>query len=94
MAGVANARFTLTGEGEPEQIPGASVTANLFEVLGVSPRLGRAFSPEENQPGRSQVVILTIGLWRRRFGADPNLIGKTIQLGGAAGIVSLGPSQH
>jgi putative ABC transport system permease protein len=82
MAGVANARFTLTGAGEPEQIPGASVTANLFDLLGVAPRLGRTFSPEENQPGRSQVVILTTGLWRRRFGADPSLVGKTIQLGG------------
>jgi len=59
-----------------------SVTANFFSVLGVAPAHGRNFLPEEDQSGRNHVAILSDGLWRRRFGADPNLIGRQIQLSG------------
>ncbi len=58
------------------------VTANFFSVLGVAPAHGRNFLPEEEQSGRNHVAILSDGLWRRRFGADPNLIGRQIQLSG------------
>jgi putative ABC transport system permease protein len=70
----------LTGGGEPERIRGSAVTANYFEVLGVKPALGRAFVPEEEEAGRNQVIVLSHGLWQRRFGSDPAIVGKTITL--------------
>src|SRR5215475_6070507 len=72
--------FTLTGSGEPEQIPGNWVTASFFSTLGVVPLLGRSFLPEEEQPGGPNVVILSYGLWQRRFGGDRNLLNQTITL--------------
>jgi putative ABC transport system permease protein len=72
--------FNLTGRDRPEQLNGAVVSTNLFTVLGVKPILGRAFRPEEGQPGGSRVVILSEGLWQRRFGADPNIIGQDLTL--------------
>jgi putative ABC transport system permease protein len=72
----------LTGGDEPERIAAAYVYASFFPVLGVKPALGRAFLPEENQVGRDGVVILSHGLWQRRFGADPNMIGKTLTMSG------------
>jgi putative ABC transport system permease protein len=74
--------FNFTGSGEPERVAGLRVTANLFSVLGVAPAHGRYFLPEEEQSGRNHVAVLSDGLWRRRFGADPNLIGRQIQLNG------------
>src|SRR5215510_4432168 len=76
--------FTLTGSGEPEQIPGNWVTASFFSTLGVVPLLGRSFLPEEEQPGGPNVVILSYGLWQRRFGGDRNLLNQTIPLDGKA----------
>ncbi len=70
------------GSRQPEEVGVAQETANLFSVLGVSPRLGRAFTAEEEQPGHSNVVILADSLWRRRCGADPAIIGKTLTLDG------------
>jgi predicted permease len=72
----------LTGGGEPERAAALMVTASFFSVLGVAPAHGRNFLPEEEQPGRNHVAILSNGLWRRRFGADPNLVGRQIQLSG------------
>jgi len=72
--------FNLTDEGEPEQASGALVTANFFAALGVQPLLGRAFHHNEDQPGNDKVVVIGHGLWQRRFGADPNAIGKTIKV--------------
>jgi len=74
--------FNLTGAGEPERIDGRRVSANLFDLLGVEPRLGRAFLPEEDQPGSNRVVILSHGLWQRRFGSDSTIIGKPLTLNG------------
>jgi predicted permease len=79
--------FNLTGAEEPEQIQGARVSASLFNILGVSPKLGRTFLPEEDQPGGSNVAVLSHSLWRRRFNSDPNLIGKAITLSGSSFIV-------
>jgi predicted permease len=72
--------FNLTGEGNPEEIPGDFVTANLFSVLGARPALGRDFSASDDIPGAPRVVILSQGLFRRRFGSDPQIIGKRIWL--------------
>lgn len=68
--------------GEPEQIPGATVTYNIFSVLGVSPAIGRTFVAEEDKPNGRKVVILSDGLWKRRFAADRNVIGKDILING------------
>lgn len=72
--------FAFTGQGNPEKFGGRAITANLFSVLGVSPALGRDFRPEDDVPGAAPVAILSHGLWRRRFGADPQIIGKEIWL--------------
>lgn len=72
----------LTGAGEPERVEGCQVSASFFAALGVKAALGRTFLAGEDQPGWDQVVVLSDGLWRRRFGADPAVIGKTVQLDG------------
>jgi putative ABC transport system permease protein len=65
---------------EPERVPRAGVTTSFFNVLGVQPLLGRAFRPEEDQPNTQTVAIISHGLWKRRFGSDPNIIGKQVQV--------------
>ena len=79
--------FVLTGKGEPEPIQGMYVSADLFPMLGVAPARGRAFLPEEDRVGGPPVVMISDGLWQRRFGADPNLIGKTLTLSGVTATV-------
>jgi putative ABC transport system permease protein len=77
--------YSLTsGYGEPEQVSGLRVTASVFRVLGTQPMLGRTFFPEEEEPGRDRVVVLSYGLWARRYGADRDIVGKTIPIDGAA----------
>ena len=76
--------YNLTSGGEPEQVSGLRVTAGFFSVLGVSPMLGRTFLPDEEEPGRAHVVVLSHGLWTRRYNADPALVGSTIQIDGSA----------
>jgi len=78
----ANSGFTLTGQREPERLTGSAISANLFEVLGVSPLLGHAFTDEHETSGRGQVALLSHGLWQRRFGGDPGIVGKTVALDG------------
>src|SRR5215510_4018315 len=73
-------RFFMTGGDRPERVRGAMVSTNFFSVLGVEPRIGRSFLPEEEQTGLDHVVIISDALWRRRFGANPEVIGKTIIL--------------
>ena len=68
------------GGAEPELVKAAFVTQGLFEVLGVAPILGRTFTADEDQPNHDQVVILSYGLWQRRFGGDPNILGQTLLL--------------
>jgi putative ABC transport system permease protein len=75
--------WNLTGSNsEPEQVWGARVSADLFPVLGVKPLLGRTFLPEEERNGATHVILMGHGLWQRRFGSDPNIIGRTISLTG------------
>jgi putative ABC transport system permease protein len=73
---------SLTGDGEPQRITGALASADLFRVLRAEPMLGRAFAAEEDRPGAPRVVVISHGLWRRRFGADPSAVGKAVTLGG------------
>jgi putative ABC transport system permease protein len=70
----------ITGDGEPERIPGAGVSHNLMPLLGYQPVIGRNFRPEDNRPGGDEVVILSHKLWQGRFGSDPDIIGSSITL--------------
>ena len=74
----------LTGIDTPERIQGFLVTANFIDVTGIKPVMGRAFTEEENQPGKGDVAIIANSLWQRRFGSDPDIIGKTITVNGVA----------
>ena len=80
--------FNLTGADQPERVEGLQVTAGFFPILGVTAALGRAFLPEEEQPGGGRVVLLSDSLWRRRFGADPSLPGRTILVEGQPYLVA------
>src|SRR5262249_16356447 len=71
-----------TGNGEPERIPAARVSPSLFPMLGVQLLRGRTFLEEEDQPGHDRVIVIGNDLWRRRFAADPNIVGKSIKLDG------------
>jgi putative ABC transport system permease protein len=70
----------LTEGDQPERLEGAAVSPQFFDVLGVRPALGRAFLAEEEQPGRDPVVIIGDGLWRRRFNADRNIVGRNVRI--------------
>jgi len=72
--------FNLTSGGEPERVNAERITANMFPMLGVAPELGRGFLEEEDQEGRDQVVLLSDALWRRRFHADPAVLGQKLML--------------
>ncbi|HVT19101.1 MAG TPA: ABC transporter permease [Thermoanaerobaculia bacterium] len=74
--------FNLASGGPPERIVGARVSRDFFAVLGVRPRLGRDFLPEEDRPGARRVVVLSHGLWSRRYGADPGVVGRQTLLNG------------
>jgi putative ABC transport system permease protein len=80
LSAIHTGSTALTGAGEPEQLDAARVSANLFNVLGVSPRLGRGFLAEEDQQPGHRVAVITDSLWRRRFHADPSVIGRAIHL--------------
>jgi putative ABC transport system permease protein len=83
LAGFYYGDFNLSTTNEaPERIQGAYITANLFQVLRVSPAIGRMFAPEEEQWGRHRVVLLSDKLWQRRFGGNPGVLGSEIRLGG------------
>ena len=75
-----DAQFTLLEHGEGEILRGMRVTAQFFETLGVKPLIGRTFAPGEDRLPHEQVIVLGYELWRRRFGADPAIVGRTIQL--------------
>ncbi len=77
LAIYSNHRYELSGSGEPERIEAARTSAALFPLLGIEPILGRTFASDEDQPGHS-VLVLSYGLWQRRYGADPNILGRTI----------------
>lgn len=71
---------SLVEQGEPESVNCAAVSPNYFELFDVSPQIGRSFLAGEGQPGRDHVLILSHGLWERRFGSDPSIIGRTVRV--------------
>ncbi len=84
LAAMDTATFNLGLGGRPEGVSGAQVSPSLFSILGIQPRLGRTFLPEEAQIGHDRVIILADGLWRRAFAADPQIVGKDIVVSGQA----------
>jgi predicted permease len=74
--------YNLTGDGAPERVDGAKVTSSLFPLLGAEPALGRTLTPQEDVAGATPTVVLSDGFWRRRYGADPEIVGKAILLNG------------
>jgi putative ABC transport system permease protein len=72
----------ITGAGEAERIPGIQVGDGFFKIMKGEPILGRVFSPEEQEDGKDFSIVLSFGLWQRRFGGDPKVIGRTISLNG------------
>jgi putative ABC transport system permease protein len=80
IAAFRGAGYILTGAGEPERISAQEVSASFFPVLGASPAMGRNFAPAEDQPGGNRTAIISYGLWQRRFGANPEIIGQNLML--------------
>jgi putative ABC transport system permease protein len=76
------ATFNLTGAGDPEQLTGGTLTPSLFGMLGIKPVLGRSFTNDEDRPSSPKVAMISEGLWKRRFGGDPAMIGRAITLNG------------
>jgi len=83
----AVANFNLTGQGEPERLNGSRVSANLFPLLRVTPLVGRTFTEDEDEIGHDHVAVLGHGLWTRRFGGDPSVVGRTISLNGEPHVI-------
>lgn len=82
----------LTEGGDPERLLGAAVSADYFPLLRVTPVLGRVFTREDDQLGAPSVVLLSYGLWQRRYGGDPNIVGREITLGGKTTVVGVLPA--
>jgi putative ABC transport system permease protein len=80
VAAAASDTADFTGRGEPLEVPIARVSPNFFSVLGVNPQLGRVFTDAEGTPGGAPVVMISDSLWRSRFGADPGILGQTVNL--------------
>lgn len=83
MAAFSDQRLNLTGSGEPEEVAAQLAAPELFHVLGIEPILGRGMNEEDARPGAPRVAVLSYGLWQRRFGADPKIIGTSIMLNGS-----------
>ncbi len=82
----------LTGDGDPERVPAANVTSNLFSTLGTSPMIGRTFTAQEDVPNGPRVAVLGFGLWNRRYAADQGIVGRTVLINGlAAQVVGVMP---
>jgi predicted permease len=81
MAALDGDILTITGNGRPAEVDVAGITSNLLPLLGIQPFLGRNFTADEDKPG-SAVVLISAGVWQQRYGSDPNIVGKTIQLNG------------
>jgi len=80
ITAIDSAMFNLSEKNDPEQVLGILGSAGLFQVLGINPSLGRGFSPEEENPGRDKVVVLSHGLWQRRFRSDRNIVGTSVRI--------------
>jgi predicted permease len=82
VAAAIGASFNLTGDGNPERVDGVRVSSSFFPLFGARTQLGSPFTADDDQPGRAPGVILNHGFWKRRFGADPGVVGRTITLNG------------
>src|SRR5687767_6849732 len=82
LGAYAGTGFTLTGRGEPEFVMGQLISAEVLHALDVRPLVGRPFRPDENEGGRDQVMLLSHGLWQRRYGGDSGIVGQTITANG------------
>jgi putative ABC transport system permease protein len=82
IAAFTSSTATFTDASGPERITGAVVSADLFELLGVTPSLGRSFRADEDAPGKDTVIVLSHGMWQRRFGGDPAVLGRSVTLSG------------
>jgi len=93
MAIYTGSSLNLTGREQPEALQGAAVSADFFSTLQVQPMLGRTFTPDEDQQGKNHVVILTYGLWKSRFAANPHIAGQSVNLDGQPYLVAgvMGP---
>jgi putative ABC transport system permease protein len=80
ISGIRRGDFALTTRGAAEAVPGLRVSASIFSMLDVKPILGRPFRTEDEEYGKHRVVVISEGLWRRRFGADPNIVGTSIDI--------------
>ncbi|HYP05886.1 MAG TPA: ABC transporter permease [Bryobacteraceae bacterium] len=87
MAAIQPWQGNLTGDGEPENLGGARVSTNFFSVLGVPVAHGRSFIVEEEQPGNDRVVVISHGLWQRRYGGDPSAIGRKVDVNGEGHVI-------
>lgn len=84
VAAYTSPNFTMTGADEPERIRGAETTSNFFDVVGLQPILGRLYTEAQETPGNDRVIVLSYGLWQRRFGGSNDVLGKTLTLNGNA----------
>ena len=93
MAIYTGSSLNLTGREQPEALRGAAVSADFFSTLQVQPMLGRTFTPDQDQQGHNHAVILSYGLWKTRFAANPNIAGQSVNLDGQSYIVTgvMGP---
>ncbi len=82
LAAYAWDEVNLTGEAEPQKIQAFQVSADFFETIAVQPQLGRAFLPEEEEPGKNQEIILSHALWQQRYASDPSILGKNVKVDG------------
>lgn len=93
IAGVGFNTYTITGSGDPEQLYGNLISPALMRVLGLSPVRGRAFTDDEEKPGSTPVAMISEGLWKRRFGGNPKILGQSVNLNGqATTIVGIAPT--
>jgi putative ABC transport system permease protein len=82
LGAIGYASYNLSGEGEAEQLNGGTLSSGVFPALGIAPLAGRAFSADEEQVGAAHVAMIGEALWRRRFGASPDVVGRTLTLDG------------
>src|SRR5262245_8881717 len=87
ISALTGASYNIKVTDTPERISGALVSANFFRMLGIDAEVGRTFTDEEDQPGKDSVILISHGLWQRRFASDRNVIGRTIDVSGRTGTI-------
>ncbi len=92
VAAIQRSGTMVTEGGEPERLIGAVVSADYFQVFRANPILGRVFTRDEDKPGGPSVIVISYGLWQRRYGGDPNIIGREVDLGGKSTVIGVLPA--